>query len=56
MNDFDLNFERLLMQDEAKEIYENIISFAHRRNLEPDYVIEKILFNVRNLAKEDGYL
>ena len=35
---FDVNFEKQLIKKEAEECWENLMEYASRRNLEPDFV------------------
>lgn len=56
MNDFNLNFENKLIKDYAKEIYEEFLSHADRRQLEPSYVVNKFLSELQKFARKDGFV
>jgi len=53
---FDINFENELIKDYAKEIYEEFLSHADRRNLEPAYVVKKFISELQSLARRDEYM
>ena len=40
----------------AKEMYEEILSHASRRQLEPDFVVNKFLSELQSLARKDEYI
>lgn len=52
----DVKFENDLIKDYAKEIYEDILSHANRRNLEPDFVVKKFISELQILGRKDGYI
>lgn len=52
----DMNFENSLIKDCAKEIYEDFIAHADRRNLEADYVVNKFISELQALGRKDGYI
>lgn len=52
----DMNFENGLIKDYAKEIYEEFIAHADRRNLETDYVVNKFISELQSLGRKDGYI
>lgn len=56
MSSWDLNFENQLIKDYAKETYEEFLSHADRRQLEPEYVVNKFLSELQSLAREDGFI
>ena len=56
MSSWDLNFENKLIKDYAKETYEEFLSHADRRQLEPEYVVNKFLSELQSLAREDGFI
>lgn len=56
MSNWDLNFENKLIKDYAKETYEEFLSHADRRQLEPDYVVNKFLSELQILARKDGFM
>ena len=56
MNDWDIRFENHLIKDYAKEKYEDFLSHADRRNLEPEYVVNKFLSELQSLARKDGFI
>lgn len=56
MSNWDLNFENKLIEDYAKETYEEFLSHADRRQLEPDYVVNKFLSELQILARKDGFM
>ncbi len=53
---FDMKFENELIKDYAKEIYEDFLSHANRRELEPNYVVNKFILELQSLGRRDGYL
>jgi len=53
---FDMNFENELINDYVKEIYEEFLSHADRRQLEPAYVVNKFISELQSLARKDGYV
>ena len=52
----DIGFENKLIKDYAKEMYEEILSHASRRQLEPDFVVNKFLSELQSLARKDEYI
>ena len=52
----DTEFENKLIKDYAKEMYEEILSHASRRQLEPDFVVNKFLSELQSLARKDEYI
>ena len=56
MSKWNLNFENKLIREYAKETYEEFLSHADRRQLEPDYVINKFLSELQSLARKDGFI
>ena len=52
----DMKFENNLIKDYAKEIYEDFISHADRRNLEANYVVNKFISELQILGRKDGYI
>lgn len=53
---FDMKFENILIKEYAEEIYEEFLSHAERRQLEPDYVVESYIKELQSLARKDGYI
>ncbi len=53
---FDMNFENKLIKDYAKETYEEFLSHANRRKLEPEYVVNTFVSELQSLARRDGYM
>lgn len=51
-----MNFENSLIKDYEKEIYEDFIAHADRRNLETDYVVNKFISELQTLGRKDGYI
>lgn len=51
-----MGFENKLIKDYAKEMYEEVLSHASRRQLEPDFVVGKFLSELQSLARQDGYI
>ena len=56
MSNWDIRFENQLIKDYAKEAYEEFLSHADRRNLEPEYVVNKFLSELQSMARQDGYI
>lgn len=56
MRGFDIKFENNLIKDYAKETYEEFLSHADRRELEPEYVVNKFLSELQSLARKDGFI
>ena len=52
----DTGFENKLINDYAKGMYEEILSHASRRQLEPDFVVNKFLSELQSLARKDEYI
>ena len=52
----DMKFEDKLIKDYAKEIYEDCLSHANRRELEPDYVVNKFILELQSLGRKNGYI
>ena len=52
----DLKFENLLINKYSKEMYEEMLSHAERRQIETDYIISRYLAELSKLAKKDGYI
>lgn len=52
----DMKFEDKLIKDYAKEIYEDFLSHANRRELEPDYVVNKFISELQSLGRKNGYI
>ena len=52
----DMKFEDKLIKDYAKEIYEDFLSHANRRELEPDYVVNKFILELQSLGRKNGYI
>lgn len=52
----DMKFENKLIKEYAEETYEEFLSHAERRQLEPDYVVEKFISELQKLARKDGYV
>ena len=48
----DMKFEDKLIKDYAKEIYEDFLSHANRRELEPDYVVNKFILELQSLGRK----
>lgn len=53
---FDMRFENNLIKEYAQDTYEEFLSHAERRQLEPDYVVEKFISELQKLARKDGYI
>lgn len=53
---FDMKFENKLIKEYAKETYEEFLSHAARRQIEPDYVVESFIKELQRLARKDGYI
>jgi len=53
---FDINFENELIRDYAKEKYDEFLNHADKRKLEPDYVVNKLISELQNLARRDGFI
>ena len=53
---FNMDFENKLLKDYAKEAYEDFLSHATRRWLEPAYVVNKFISELQSLARKDGYI
>lgn len=53
---FNMDFENKLIKDYAKEAYEDFLSHATRRWLEPAYVVNKFISELQSLARKDGYI
>lgn len=53
---FDMKFEKKLIKEYAAEIYEDFFRHAERRQLEPDFVVESFINELRSLARKDGYI
>lgn len=51
-----MKFENDLIKDYAKKIYKDILSYANRRNLEPDFVVKKFISELQILGRKDGYI
>ena len=51
-----MKFENKLIKDYAKEIYKDFLSHADRRDLEPDYVVNKFISELQSLGRKDGYI
>ena len=49
-------FENKLIKDYTKEMYEEILSHASRRQLDPDFVVNKFLSELQSLARQDGFV
>lgn len=56
--EFQLNidFENKLIKKYAQEIYEEFLSHASRRQLEPDFVVNKFINELKSFARKDGYV
>lgn len=52
----DMNFENKLIKDYAEEIYAEFLSHADRRELEPDYVVNKFIVELQSLGRKNGHL
>lgn len=52
----DTRFENKLIKDYAKEMYEEILYYASRRQLEPDFVVNRFLSELQSLARKDEYI
>lgn len=52
----DTKYENSIIEDCAKDMYREILCHARRRQLEPDFVVNKFLAELRNLAKNDGFI
>ena len=50
---FDVNFEKQLIKKEAEECWENLMEYASRRNLEPNFVHRECRENLNRLAREE---
>ena len=53
---FDIDFEKQLIKDDAKETFENLIYRANSRQLEKDFVFREFLKQFNALAKKNGIL
>ena len=51
-----IDFENKLIKDYAQEIYEEFLSHASRRQLEPDFVVNKFLSELQRLARKEGFI
>lgn len=51
-----IDFENKLIKDYAQETYEEFLSHASRRQLEPDFVVNKFISELQSLARKDGYV
>lgn len=56
MSSWDLNFENKLIEDYAKETYEEFLSHADRRQLDSAYVVNKFLSELQSLARKDEFI
>lgn len=52
----DMKFENKLIKDYAKEVYQDFLAHANRRELEPDYVVNKFILELQSLGRKDGYI
>ena len=53
---FDIDLEKQLIKDDAKETFENLIYRANSRQLEKDFVFREFLKQFNALAKKNGIL
>lgn len=53
---FDLNFEKQLIKDDAKETYDYLIARATRRQLEVNFVFEEFMKQFNKLVKNGDIL
>lgn len=50
---FDINFEKRIIKKEAEKCWENLMEYASRRNLEPEFVYGEFRENLNRLAREE---
>lgn len=53
---FDLDFEKQLIKDDAKAVYDDLIARANRRQLEVNFVFEEFMKQFNKLVKNGDVL
>lgn len=48
---FNMKYEKELIEDWAKDIYEELLDYADKRSLEPYFVIEEFIKTFSSLSK-----
>ena len=51
-----IDFENKLIKNYAQAIYKEFLSHASRWQLEPDFVVNKFISELKSFAEKDGYL
>lgn len=52
----DIKFENQLIKNYAKEVYEDFLSHANKRQLDTAYTVVEILKELQRLEREDRYI